>query len=111
MLVTFHSKHYYPITMFGDVAFQLLVGMGLEAKVPGVLEADDVPQALWQLQQWLLEQAAVIEAEPEPDDAAEPALDSLTQPDEPKVSLQQRAVPLVEMLQGAAKANYSVRWD
>ncbi len=32
MLVTFHSKNYYPITMFGDVALQLLQGMGLNPK-------------------------------------------------------------------------------
>ena len=53
MLVTFHSKDYYPITMFGDVALQLIEKMGVTPKVPGAIYAEDVPQALWQLQQAL----------------------------------------------------------
>lgn len=101
MLVTFHSKNYYPITMFGEVALQLLQGMGLNPKVPGAIYADDVPQALWQLQQWLeLQQPAAPELEPVTGLAA-------AQP----VGIKLRAVPLLEMLQGAAKAQHGVSWD
>lgn len=100
MLVTFHSKNYYPITMFGDVALQLLQGMGLNPKVPGAIYADDVPQALWQLQQWLeLQQAA----EPEPETGLDMAA--------PPIGIKLRAVPLLEMLQGAAKAQHGISWD
>jgi hypothetical protein len=102
MLVTFHSKNYYPITMFGDVALQLLQGMGLNPKVPGAIYADDVPQALWQLQQWLeLQQAAA----PEPETVT--GLDTAA----PPIGIKLRAVPLLEMLQEAAKAQHGISWD
>ncbi len=100
MLVTFHSKNYYPITMFGDVAFQLLQGMGLDPKVPGAIYADDVPQVLWQLQQWL-------ESQQTTEPAAETELETVA----PPVGIKLRAVPLLEMLRGAAKANHGVSWD
>ncbi len=101
MLVTFHSKSYYPITMFGEVALQLLEGMGTSGKIPGALYAEDVPQALWQLQQWLASQ------QPEP---ADPMLMDV-EPAAQAVGIQQRAQPLLEMLQGAAKQEHSVSWD
>lgn len=100
MLVTFHSKNYYPITMFGDVALQLLQGMGLNPKVPGAIYADDVPQALWQLQQWLELQQPT---EPVPETEVEELA--------PSVGIRLRAVPLLEMLQGAAKAQHGISWD
>lgn len=101
MLVTFHSKSYYPITMFGEVALQLLEGMGTSGKIPGALYADDVPQALWQLQQWLASQ------QPETADAMLMDMEAAAQP----VAMQQRAQPLLEMLQGAAKEQHGVSWD
>lgn len=100
MLVTFHSKNYYPITMFGDVALQLLQGMGLNPKVPGAIYADDVPQALWQLQQWLELQQTT---EPVPETELEAVA--------PPIGIRLRAVPLLEMLQGAAKAQHGISWD
>lgn len=100
MLVTFHSKNYYPITMFGDVALQLLQGMGLNPKVPGAIYADDVPQALWQLQQWL-----------ELQQPTEPAPETEVEELAPSVGIRLRAVPLLEMLQGAAKAQHGISWD
>ncbi|MCT6700305.1 DUF1840 domain-containing protein [Rheinheimera sp. 4Y26] len=101
MLVTFHSKDYYPITMFGDIALQLIEKMGVTPKVPGAIFAEDVPQALWQLQQAL-------------EDGAEPELpNSNTNADEQDapVSLRKRALPLLEMLKGAAKAGHNLSWD
>lgn len=99
MLVTFHSKDYYPITMFGEPALALIRLMGLPSKVPGAIYAEDVPQALWQLQE-------ALAAEPDTHDipADEPA-------QELPVSLRQRAVPLLEMLQAAAKSQHPIHWD
>ncbi len=101
MLITFHSKDYYPITMFGDVALQLIEKMGVTPKVPGAIYAEDVPQALWQLQQ-------ALEDIPQADEAVVAA-----QADAPEasISLRKRAVPLLEMLKGAAKAQHNVSWD
>ena len=101
MIVTFHSKDYYPITMFGEAALQLIEKMGCTPKVPGAIYAEDVPQALWQLQQNLQELAEVPEEIPA----------ELTESGEAPVSLQTRAVPLLEMLRGAAKNQHIVSWD
>ena len=60
MLITFHSKDHYPITMHAEPALELLSLMGLEAKAPGGLYADEVPQALWQLQEALAELAPLL---------------------------------------------------
>jgi hypothetical protein len=100
MLVTFHSKDHYPITMFGEPALELIRLMGLEPKVPGALYADDVPQALWQLQDAI---ADLQETMPADNDAAEQA--------EAPVPLRNRALPLLDMLKAAVKAQHPVHWD
>jgi hypothetical protein len=99
MIVTFHSKDYYPITMFGEAALQLIEKMGCTPKVPGAIYAEDVPQALWQLQQNLEEL---------PQDLGMP---TAAEPAEAPVSLHTRAVPLLEMLRGAAKKQHNISWD
>lgn len=96
MLVTFHSKDHYPIQMLGEPALQLISMMGLNAKVPGAIYADDVPQAYWQLQEALAELPAQV---------------TLDEEGQPQVTLQQRAVPLLAMLKAAVKAQHPVHWD
>ena len=49
MLVTFTTKAYADITMFGDVAITLLKMMGHSGTVPSAIRAKDVPEALRQL--------------------------------------------------------------
>ncbi len=100
MLVTFHSKDHYPITMFGEPALELIRLMGLEPKVPGALYADDVPQALWQLQD------AIADLPP-----AEPVATDLSEQAEAPVPLRNRALPLLDMLKAAVKAQHPVHWD
>ncbi|MEP6606140.1 MAG: DUF1840 domain-containing protein, partial [Nitrosospira sp.] len=46
MLLTFKSDAYADITMFGDVAQQLLKMMGHSGTVPGAILAKDVPTVL-----------------------------------------------------------------
>ena len=99
MIVTFHSKDYYPITMFGDAALQLIEKMGCTPKVPGAIFAEDVPQALWQLQQNLQ------------DLPQEQTLPANADTSETPVSLHTRAIPLLEMLRGAAKKQHNISWD
>ena len=99
MLVTFSCPAYADITMFGDVAIQLLKMMGHSGTVPSALAAEDVQPAVERL-----EAAAVVakerSAEPEEDDD-----------DDPPVSISHRALPLIELLKAAAKAECSVMWD
>lgn len=97
MLVTFSTDVYADITMFGDVALNMLKMMGHSATVPGAILAADVPMALSRLQ------AALDAAK-----AAPPATDP--DADEPVVSIANRGLPLINLLTAAAKANCNVMW-
>ena len=99
MLVTFTTKAYADITMFGDIGKQMLKMMGHSTKVPGAILAADVPEALARLR-------AAIEAEKAPP----PAQDRGEDDDEPVVSLATRALPLIDLLAAAEKAKSTVMW-
>ncbi len=57
MLVTFQTKAYAPITMFGDVAVTLIKLMGHSGTVPGAILAEDIPAALARLRAAVAEHA------------------------------------------------------
>lgn len=101
MLVTFSCPAYADITMFGDVALRLLKMMGHSGTVPSALVAADVPAALERLQ-------AAVEKERQ---SPEPQTPAQEEDDEPPVSLPHRALPLIELLKAAAKAECNVMWD
>jgi hypothetical protein len=96
MLVTFHSKAYADITMFGEVAVSLLKMMGHSGTVPSAIQPEDIPSALERLKEALrrAEQASL------------PASG-----EEPPVSLPNRAMPLIKLLEASAAANCQVMWD
>ncbi|HNO76177.1 DUF1840 domain-containing protein [Nitrosomonas mobilis] len=98
MLVTFKTDAYANITMFGDVALDMLKIMGHSATVPGAILAADVPAALSRL-------TAAIDTEK----TAPPVEDK--DADEPMVSITHRALPLVNLLAAAAKAESNVMWE
>ncbi len=98
MLVTFTTRAYADITMFGDVALDMLKMMGHSATVPGAILAADLPAAVDRL-------TAAIEA----GKTAPPVKNKNT--DEPVVSVAHRGLPLIELLSAAAKANTDVLWD
>ena len=97
MLVTFTTKAYADITMFGDIALTMLKMMGHSATVPGAILAADVPEALSRL-------TAAIDAE-----KSSPLLADKNA-DEPVVSMAHRALPLINLLTAAAKAESNVMW-
>jgi len=101
MLVTFSTKSYADITMFGDVAKKLLGMMGHSGTIPSALSADDVPAALEQLR------AAIAAAAPDevPDD------DFDGDPIDRPVGIAQRAYPLIELLEAAAAGGHRVMWE
>ena len=101
MLVTFSCPAYADITLFGDVAIRLLKLMGHSGTVPSALAAKDVRPSLERLQ-------AALEAVEEAPAQQEPALQD---EDEPRVTLHTRALPLIELLKAAARAECSVMWD
>jgi hypothetical protein len=98
MLVTFTTKAYADITMFGDVAVTLLKMMGHSGTVPGAILAADVPAALSRLT------AAIDKTHTETsvDDDEE---------EETPVSLTTRALPLVDLLTAAVQQNSDVMWE
>lgn len=102
MLVTFTTADYGDVIMFGDVALEMLHMMGHSPTVPGAILAADVPAALGRLS------AAIAAAKANPpvvdeDEDEEPA-------GEPAVSLSNRALPLINLLEAAAKSNSRVMW-
>jgi hypothetical protein len=97
MLVTFTTKAYADITMFGDVALAMLKMMGHSGTVPSAIRAEDVPAALSRLK-------AAIDAEKFPQPVAD------KDADEPTVSMSHRALPLINLLSAAAKDGCDVMW-
>jgi hypothetical protein len=97
MLVKFDSEA-GQILMFGDVAVALLKMMGQSGVVPGAIVAADIPNAVAQLKR-------NVEAQ-----AHHPRARRDDEKEEPDVSLRQRAVPLIELLERAAKQAKNVMW-
>jgi hypothetical protein len=100
MLVTFTTKTYPDITMFGDVATRLIKMMGASGTVPSAIDAAGVSNALARLRA-SLESELPAEASGSHEDADHK---------EPPVSLSRRAFPLIELLEAAAAAEDGVTW-
>jgi Domain of unknown function (DUF1840)/Protein of unknown function (DUF3096) len=106
MLVTFHSKAWSSITMFGDVAVTLLKMAGHSGTLPSALLAGDIPSALARLKQELAadcnaKEASTQSVRSDADDADTP----------PPVGLRLRAYPLIQMLTAAARQECDVMWE
>ena len=97
MLVRFDSKA-GTLTTFGDVAVKLLKLMGQSGAVPGAILAQDIPAAVARLRQG-------VGQEPQ----AQPKNSS--DDNDPPVNLSQRAFPLIELLERAAKIGSDVIWE
>ncbi len=106
MLVTFRTKAHANITMFGDAAKQLLELMGHSGTIPSALNAEDVPAALARLEA-AIEQRRAAEAADVPE--GDRGRDDHDAPR--KVTLSQRAMPLLELLRAAAANKANVMWN
>jgi hypothetical protein len=115
MLVTFRSTATETITMFEQVAVDLLKLMGATGRIPGAFDPDDVPAALQRLESAV--ERAQIESNATP---ARPADNEDWSHDddepgdekrEPPVSIAVRAVPLISLLRRAAAAHAEVMWE
>ena len=106
MLVTFRTKAYANITMFGDVAKQLLELLGHSGSIPSAIKAEDVPAALARLEAALAQRRAAEAADMPEGDRDRGDYDAPR-----KVTLSQRAVPLLELLRAAAASKADVMWD
>lgn len=113
MLVTFRSTATESITLFGDVAIQLLKLMGASGRVPGALGPDDVAPALRRLEQATEQIKAGTHSTPalpaDNEDAQNEDEDDEER--EAPVDLATRAVPLLSLLKRAAAAHAEVMWE
>jgi hypothetical protein len=100
MLVKFQSD-VGTLTMFGDVAVPLLKLMGHSGTVPSAILPEDIPAAVARLKDAVAASA----------DTASPAgrKDGDSKEELP-VSLKQRAFPLIELLERAARRECEVVW-
>jgi hypothetical protein len=101
-LVVFRSRAASEVIMFSEVANRLLELAGKAAAERGVFTPDQLDGAL---------QALVRAVEQETAAGAGPAPSDDDQPGSPaRVSLRQRAWPLIEMLRAAQKRQVDVTW-
>ena len=108
-MVTFKSKASRDVDYHTNVGLQLLKMMGRDNKVPSAMFADDVPAALTRLQQALAE---LDDDEVASDNQTGTGKTQQDKDDKPqKVSLKQRAQPLLKLLHKAQQANVGLMWQ
>jgi hypothetical protein len=97
MLVRFKSTATESITMFGDVAAQLITMLGASGAIPSAIAAEDLPAAAASLRQ----QLQSLDERGEADSASR----------EPPIALATRAGPLLDMMKRAGDANVALVWE
>jgi len=103
MLIKFKTTASYPeITMFGEVALKLLKMMGRSGKVPSAINAEDIPAALQSLRRGIADADEALEDQPPHEEE---------EGEERRVSMHNRALPLIEMLETAAREDVPVMWE
>jgi hypothetical protein len=88
--------------MLGDIAVQLLQLMGHSGTVPSAILSRDIPAAVEKLERALAQSSAA---------APTGNADGGDNEREPRVSLRQRAFPLIQLLKAAAKQGCDLTWD
>jgi hypothetical protein len=103
MLIKFKTTAPYPeITMFGEVGLKLIKLMGRRGTVPSAIGPEDIPEALQSLRKGVAEADAALEDQPPHEEE---------EGEERRVSLHNRAVPLIEMLEAAERDGVAVMWE
>lgn len=107
MLVTFKSPASADIVMFGDAATQLIKFMGHSDSIPGTIIEEDINSALNQLQKrinQLSETETISNFQRSPLENDDPDK-------EVPVTLKNRALPLLRLLQAALKEKTYLTWN
>ena len=102
MIVTFKSKASGDVIMFGDAAHALMKIMGKDADRTGIITPEQLPGAIAALK------VAIEESrrQPGPNEDEEAEKPAMTQ----AVTLAQRAIPLLELLEWSQKKSTPVTW-
>lgn len=110
MIVTFQSPASGDVIMFGDVAQRMMKLMGKEPSDKGIVTVEQLPEAIARIK-------AAIEEDKQQRAGKSPEDLPQTEPDggdagssRPYVSLTQRAVPLLELLEWSLKKEKPVVW-
>ncbi len=112
MLVTFSCRASGNIVMFGDVAKQMLRMMGYCENIPGAIDAENIPMALSNLKNATTSIHQLEVDAREQGQTQDADIDDCDEQDvEPVVSLNTRALPLIEMLKAAEKEQCYIMWE
>lgn len=108
MIITFQSPASGDVIMFGDVAQRMMKLMGKEATDKGIVTVEQLPDAIARLK-------AAIEEDKQQRSGHDPEDLPRTEKAEgggsrPYVSLTQRALPLLELLEWSLKKKKPVVW-
>ena len=105
MIVIFKSKASGDVIMFGDIAHELMKIMGKDPEPKGIVTPEQLPDAIAAIKAAIAEDRA--RQAPSPDEEEEQAaMPAMTRP----VSLAQRAVPLLDLLEWSLKKKTPVIW-
>lgn len=104
MIITFKSKASGDVIMFGDVAKQMLRIMGKREDVPGIVTVEQLPEAVARLK-------AAVAAERAGVGGGAAALEDEDEAARERVTLSQRAVPLIDLLERSLKEQVPVLWE
>ena len=99
MLITFKTKSYANIVMFGEVGLTMLEMMDYGTSIPGAIVPENVSHALSNLQRGLESVKQTTEPAGETDE------------EQPVTTLPTRALPLIKLLQSAIDEQNHVRWE
>ena len=114
MIVTFQSRASGDVIMFGDVAHAMMKIMGKEVTAQGIVTVEQLPDAIARLRAAMAADKAVHEQQWQRDDeAAEQGRDqagSQAEAGQGSISLTQRAVPLLELLDYSLTKRGPVVW-
>ncbi len=102
MIVIFKSKAAGDVIMFGDAAHALMKIMGKDPDPTGIITPEQLPGAITALKVAIEEDRT----KPGPDEEEEAEKPAMAR----TVTLAQRAVPLLELLEWALKKNAPVTW-
>jgi hypothetical protein len=111
MIVSFQSPASGDVIMFGDVAQRMMKLMGKEVTDKGIVTVEQLPDAIARLKAAIEEDKRQRAGMPEEDlPQTEPDGSGNAQSSRPFVTLAQRAVPLLELLEWSLKKKKPVVW-
>lgn len=104
-MITFRSEVGPDVMMFDPIAHRMMDLLGKEHSAQGVVTVEQMPAAIAALKDAIAKDRAAQQAQPDDDEDG----DEETRPPRP-VSLAQRALPLVELLEISLARGKPVTW-